>query len=87
MYRHEQALTSPFDTAEASKFVLVPAAAWRAWRFLYIGSRTAVTAALAASSTSFRLLRSYTADVVVTVAVVVYEVTVSVVVPTITVVE
>jgi hypothetical protein len=46
-----------------------------------------VTAALAASSTSWRLLSSKTTDVVITVAVVVYEVTVRVVVPIITVVE
>jgi hypothetical protein len=46
-----------------------------------------VTAALAASSTSFRFFRSKTAEVVVTVAVVVKEVTVRVVVPIIRVVE
>ena len=46
-----------------------------------------MTAALAASSTSWRLLSSKTTDVVVTVAVVVYEVTVRVVVPVIRVVE
>ena len=46
-----------------------------------------MTAALAASSTSLRLLSSKTAEVVVTVAVVVYDVAVVEVVPIITVVE
>jgi hypothetical protein len=49
--------------------------------------RMSVTAALAAISTLLRLFSSKTAEVVVTVAVVVYEVTVRVVEPIITVVE